>query len=224
MLRSLYNWATKEEPDAIVTAAKKHDTNKVRQLLRRGIDVNTREKDKWDSRPNESGFTALARACEREESISISTVSIPTVSIPTAQKIQCITALLEAKADPNCRSRFDTPLVTSAYQGNTAQIQLLLEHKADVNLANRDDRRTALHAAAIGNDERDERGPECMQLLLESKADPQAKDREGYTPLRLAKDCNRLKAAEVLTDFLKQAETEKVENQAVVPTMSPRSR
>jgi len=214
MFRSLYEWATKEEPDAIVTAAKKHNTKKVKQLLQRGVAVNTREKDRWDSFTEESGFTALARACEESK--------------PTVQKTECITTLLEAKADPNCRSRFDTPLVSSAYQGNTTQIELLLKHKADVNLATRDWRRTALHAAAI------EDHAESMRFLLESKADPQAIDREGFTALQLATQRDCLGAIQVMTDFFKQAETRlepiqppkiaEVENQVVVPAISPRSR
>jgi ankyrin repeat protein len=213
MFRSLYEWATKEKTDAIVKAAKEHDIHKVKKLLKKGVDVNAREKDEYDQATEDSGFTALYRACEEATFIRNQT--------------ECITTLLEAKADPNCKSRLNTPLVEvmSAYQGNTTHVKLLLKYKADVNLANRDDRRTPLHAAAIHDKD------ECLNILLESKADPNAKDREGFTALQLAKERDCKDAVKVMTDFFKQAENKKetvetpkkeAADQTVTPAMSPR--
>jgi ankyrin repeat protein len=63
--------------------------------------------------------------------------------------LDALQVLLEAKCDPNVRdSDQDTPLLISAERGHLLAVDLLLSHKADINLQTALDKRTPLHIAA----------------------------------------------------------------------------
>lgn len=85
------------------------------------------------------------------------------------------------EADPGAVNElgFDgtSPLCAAAMWGNVGILRLLLESMASPGIRNENGPRwTALHAAAL-----QEQGKACL-LLLDFKADPQARDVEGVTP------------------------------------------
>ena len=89
----------------LLSAVYDGDTEKVKSLIQKGVDPNTKSND---------GTTALMYAAE--------------VGHYEEAKI-----LLEAGADANAKNDFITALLLSAAQGHNAVVKLLLEQKADVN-------------------------------------------------------------------------------------------
>ncbi|XP_070173938.1 uncharacterized protein [Littorina saxatilis] len=74
-----------------------------------------------------------------------------------------------------------TPLHLACMSGNVELVELLIGKKADVNLRTRDDDRTPLHeACAHGH-------TDVIRLLLCHGADVRTKNKEGLTPLKVAR-------------------------------------
>ena len=122
-------------------------------------------------------------------------------------KYEAAKALMEAGADPNVASGAEslTPLMIAAAQsapaegarflpGNTRPIDIangLIDRKADVN-AKSSTGMTALMIAATHNN------PPMIGLLMESGADPEAKNNEGQTATDIAKINGNLEAAQAI--------------------------
>jgi ankyrin repeat protein len=93
-----------------------------------------------------------------------------------------VKTLLEAKANAALvEAENNTPLHWAAGRGQESVVRILLnaDAPAPVNAIN-DRQRSPLHYACYCG------SIECANMLLESKADIQAKDAEGYSPLLLA--------------------------------------
>lgn len=74
------------------------------------------------------------------------------------------------------------PLALAAYFGHPGAVRLLLERGADVNqVATNPMQIQALHAAVAG------RNADAVDALLAAGADPDAVQRDGYTPLMAAR-------------------------------------
>lgn len=188
------------KPDEIVSAAKKNDVAKVKNLLASKADVNFRKEDPYDdmAQPN-SGFTALWKVCDRA----------------TPNTTECITLLLEAKADPNFNNRFGTCLQVLAAEGNTSLMQLLIDYKADVNLSDKTHRDTPLHMAArVDNSE-------SVRLLLDNKADPTLRNKIGYTALKEAEQHPDSAIIQMLRNFTKDKEEKREASKTAEVTQSP---
>lgn len=87
-----------------------------------------------------------------------------------------------------------TPLHLASAFGTPAAVALLLEHRARVDAVSQNPQRNqALHAAmALGRD------PETVRMLLARRADPDAVQAGGFTPLFSAAAANRRDLAELL--------------------------
>jgi ankyrin repeat protein len=68
-------------------------------------------------------------------------------------------------------------LAACATDADPAMVRFLIDHGADVNLADTAGRYTALHLAACSLRK------DVVQVLLKAGADPNAADRSGWTPL-----------------------------------------
>ncbi|KAK7871421.1 hypothetical protein R5R35_006121 [Gryllus longicercus] len=107
------------------------------------------------------------------------------------QHHQIVMLLLESKADLNAVNKWDeTPLMMAARAGDEQSTKLLLEH-VDVSQRN-GCLMTALHYAV------ERRHHQMMMLLLESKADPNAEDKRGETPLMTAVRVGDEQSTEIL--------------------------
>lgn len=100
-----------------------------------------------------------------------------------SSSLDCLRFLLSSGADPNTLNRYSlSPLSLAVTRGNEAATQILSSHPT-VDLSLRDARgRTALHIAALNVDDLS-----CLRRLGEAGADLEAKDREGRTPIDLAR-------------------------------------
>jgi ankyrin repeat protein len=149
----------------LISAAAHGDLSIVNVLLSRGVDINVK-----DGR----GYTALSHAVE-------------------AMYEDVVDALLtHPDLDANANGLNARPvLLAYVWRDNSARVEKLLAHGADVN-AHDGDGDTALHGAAqTGN-------VEIMKRLLEKGADPNVKNKEGGTPLMWAAVYGHQDAAQLL--------------------------
>jgi len=100
-------------------------------------------------------------------------------------------ALIEAGADPNAvNNAGETPLLRAARQYETEGVQILLDHKANIN-AKDSKGQTALMRAIDGPKDFDNtnhlvHSPKIAALLVDRGADLNIKDAQGNTALKLA--------------------------------------
>ena len=101
-----------------------------------------------------------------------------------------IVQLLLAKgASPNVQDRGGmTPLMRMVQKGDLKMVRKLIDGKTDLDIADKADGMTALHwAASKGKTDADKkRYAEVARALLDGKANPNLRDKEGKTPLDAA--------------------------------------
>ena len=90
--------------------------------------------------------------------------------------------------------REDTPLHSAARGGNPAVVKTLIDADADLE-ARDNDRRTALHWAAVHN-----ANPAVVKALTDAGADPNTCDEDGRTPLYAAVLNSNLMVVKALID------------------------
>ena len=93
---------------------------------------------------------------------------------------ECVELLLQLGANPNAGNW--TALHEAALMGDVASTQALLQHKADPNRREKQNRGTPLHVACFQGH------LEICRLLLRAGAQINLRDGEGLTPLFHAKD------------------------------------
>lgn len=111
----------------------------------------------------------------------------------TAQSMECVMLLLGTPGlDVNVRG-FEkrTPLMHAVYTKDDLVTKVLSVDGCDVTLLD-ENGKTALHHAASH--------PSSVALLLERGADPNAKDKRGYTPLHIASVNKAARSLELLLE------------------------
>ena len=179
---------------ALYYAAATGDVPIVEAVLARGADVNIVSRD---------GETALYRAAkaQRWEIVKLllerqanpaagdeAHKSSLLMALAGKAPPEIVELLLERGAAVNVKGEKDfTPLLFAAKNGNWSAVVRIVEHGADVRIAD-EYGRTALHFAAEisrhGPHDQQERGI-AMAALLDRKADVNARDSNGATPLHL---------------------------------------
>lgn len=197
---------------AIHYAAKMQQPHIARELLSRGIDVNSCDGD---------GMTPLLYAVLKSNDELIDMFmskgadwkvqdrqgrNIVYIASNT-QRLDLITRFIELGCDPNATTvKGRTALAKTAWTGQVAVVAHLLEKHAANTETPDINGRTALFAAVIGvsrgnsvkcsktfND-----SPECAELLLRYGANIEAQDSSGNTPLIFAADSSGLKSIDML--------------------------
>ena len=117
--------------------------------------------------------------------------------LATAQgHLSAVNCLLEKGADPTIFGiEGDNILHVAAFYGYTPILQILLAYPQVKNLlhAPDDDGKQPIHKAVWMHPK-----PDVVQLLLENKADPNAKNKWDYTPLHWAAKHGHIESAEIL--------------------------
>jgi len=193
----------------VADAARRGDIETVRQLLRKGADVNTAQGD---------GMTALHWAAERGD-VELTEVLIysganvdagtrigrytPLHLASRAGHVETAKALLKAKANPVAATTNSgvTPLHLAAASGNPAVVTALLQSGADVNAREASWGQTPLIFAAAGD------RVEVIKVLLEAGADPALASRSVDVVEREKADkAAEKRLSEILDDFKNKEE------------------
>jgi len=195
--------------EELFEAVKKGDIDKVREILAKGANVNTRDrhKDSWTYNQTplhvaaHEGHTYVARLLLEHGAVVNARDKYgftPLYYAAGGGHIDIVSILLEHGADVNARDKSgNTPLHYVAMLGKAVVAKLLLEFGADVN-ARDEEGWTPLHSAAWrGN-------ADVARLLLEHGADPSIRDKEGKTPLDVAREEGREEVARVIEEFMKR--------------------
>ncbi|KAJ3530598.1 hypothetical protein NMY22_g8505 [Coprinellus aureogranulatus] len=111
--------------------------------------------------------------------------------------IKLVTCLLECDADPNLQGGlYSTALQAACRNGKLEVVNLLFKHGADPNLTG-GQWSSALHACPFNS----RAAVDCVRALLEHKADPDVRNKDGDTPLHNACCEGNTKVAELLLNF-----------------------
>lgn len=182
----------------IAQAAKRHDLDAVRSLLKQQLNVNA---------PLPDGATALHWAAQWDDMelanmllLAKANVNVADVYGVTPLSLACtngsatiVALLLRSGADPNAAlPSGETPLMTASRTGRPKTVASLIERGADVEAKETTRGQTALMWAAA------EKHVEVVDLLIKAGANVSARSKSGYTPLLFAAQRGDSKVTESL--------------------------
>jgi ankyrin repeat protein len=209
----------------VMAAAREGHVNTVRALLEGGADPNAREKNGQQTAlmwAIAGGYSAVTEQLVQHKADVNAKSRTGNTALMFAARGDLASArtLLNAGADPNLAipDWGGTALIIASTMGQSAIVDELLNHGADVNQRDQNSF-TALHAAVRNSDygeDREERARAVatVKVLLAHHADPNARlhqekptvrgldevEFEGATPIALAAEVNNLDAIKLLVD------------------------
>jgi ankyrin repeat protein len=116
-----------------------------------------------------------------------------------AGSVEMARELIAHGADVNSTEAYYTPLAAATLRGHLDVVKLLLAKGADPNLSGRGDRQTPV-LVAVNPVSRRAVHDEILRVLIEAKADVNAVNKEGDTPLTLAVESRRAATVKMLLD------------------------
>jgi uncharacterized protein len=185
-LWSVASMAAAADDTRLAQAARRHDLDAVRALIKQQVNVNT---------PLPDGATALHWAAQWDDFemanalvVSKADVNAADVYGVTALSLACtngsaqmVSLLLRAGADPNAAlPSGETPLMTASRTGRPKAVSSLIERGANVEAREKTRGQTALMWAAA------EKHLEVVELLIKAGANVRARSSSGYTPFLFA--------------------------------------
>ena len=178
----------------LIIAIDENDIEKVKSLLDKGADINTR---------NENGDTALMMAVNRTRDVKLVNLLLDkgadvnaknnkndkyklnqTALIYAAiyEETEIVKALLERGADVNAKNNYGySPLIMAAAHERSGNVKALLAKGADVNAADEKGTTALMRSAEKGD-------AETIRALLASGADVNSRNKQGETALMLVPD------------------------------------
>jgi len=185
---------SKEEMNnKLLKAAIEGKLGEVKNLLKLGADINTKDKSNW---------TPLMCACSGQNN-KIAELLIKAGADVKAKSIHGVTALvlasdkkvsellIKAGADVNAKDKDGITVLMGASSKKPEVTELLLKYKVDIN-ARADEGMTAL-SLALHN-----KGPKNAELLIKAGADVNIKDENGTPPLILATINKNIRLVELI--------------------------
>src|SRR2546426_957231 len=170
----------------LVEAARNQDQEQIRTLLNQRADVNARSGDGstallWAAHWNALETAALLIRAGADANAANDFRMTPLSQACTNGSAAFVDLLLKAGANPNTPVATGVPpLMTCARSGNADAVEMLLARGADVNAKEPAQNQAALMWAAA------EHHPGVVGMLIEAKADLQARTKNGFTALHFA--------------------------------------
>ena len=168
----------KEAPNNLITAVQKGDAQLVRELIKKGADINAKDElganaltwAVWSVSPIETANQIRSQKCDiftTADDIKNKYQNYPT-SISKESQAEIVKVLINAGVNLNEKDNYigETPLIYAVKANNKEIVKLLIESGADVNITT--DNTTPLFAAAINGQ------TEIAKLLIDSGADVNA--------------------------------------------------
>jgi uncharacterized protein len=184
-----------------VTASGMH--SEITQMLVNGLDPNSR--DAHGRTPylvaahlgDIRAMTLLAKGgadTRAKDSRNYDAITI----LAVADRVEAMRVAIELGGDPRATTSpyLGTALIAAAHLGHHRVIQELIAAGAPLDHINNLGWTAVIEAIVLGDG--GERHRESLRLLLEAKADPNIADRQGRTPLALARDRGYARMAELI--------------------------
>jgi ankyrin repeat protein len=184
----------------LVDAAKNQDSQQVRALLGKHVNVNVRSEDGssallWAAHWNDLQTAELLVKAGADANAANDLRMTPLAQACTNGSAAFVELLLNAGANPNTPiGTGETPLMTCARAGAVDAVRTLLVRGADVNAKESTQNQTALMWAAA------EEHPKVVQTLIEARADLQAHTKMGFTALHFAARAGDMESVRTLLD------------------------
>jgi len=181
------NSRNSEHHTALIAAAKRGEVDMLDLLIRNGADLERRDKGMFASTALHSAMLLL----NYRESIEDENGNL--VNRAIGNPIACIKLLIESGADPNSIARHgDFPL---QYPDNCPEVtRMLIDAGADLSIVDKVYQQTALHWAVRHHDF------ESAEMLLKAGSQASPVDKEGRTPLDLARKYDLIEIAKLIED------------------------
>jgi ankyrin repeat protein len=170
----------------LLEAVKNQDPQQVGTLLTQHADVNVRSNDGstallWAAHWGDVKMTELLLRAGADANAANDFRMTPLSQACLNGNATLVELLLKAGANPNTPiATGETPLMTCAKTGGADAVKALIAHDAAVNAKEPVQNQTALMWAAA------ERHPGVVKLLIDAKADLQARTKRGFTALHFA--------------------------------------
>jgi ankyrin repeat protein len=173
----------------LIEAAKNHDKDAVRALLKERVDVNSPESDgttalHWAAHTNDLEIAQILIKAGANVKLASRYGVTPLSEAATYGSGELVEALLKAGADVNTLTteRGETVLMTASRAGNAAAVKVLLDRGANAKATETFRGQTSLMWAAAENH------PDVVKLLIAKGADPKVRssDRDTTPPKLMA--------------------------------------
>ena len=170
----------------LVDAARNKDQQTVRALLKQRPNINAKGHDGatallWAAHWNDVETAEALIKAGADPNIANDLRMTPLSRACTNASAALVERLLGAGANPNTAiATGETPIMTCSGTGSAAAVRLLIASGADVNAKEPSQNQTALMWAAA------ERHADVVKLLIDHRADLQARTAKGFTALHFA--------------------------------------
>ncbi len=177
--RAAANARMKDGTTALVTAARRGNTDVIRLLLARGADPKTSAMEKAELLRIAHDEHPETRQILVDAGIELRDLApgVPALTNYPVSNTSVIRELLDMGANPNPRGRFPM-LALAVFQGYMDTARLLTERGTDINAKTPQDVTPLMMAAAAPRPD-----PAIVRLLIEKRADLGARDKAGRTAL-----------------------------------------
>jgi ankyrin repeat protein len=182
----------------LVEAARTRDSQQIRALLNQRADVNGRSHDGasallWAAHWNDLDTADLLIRAGADANVANDFHVTPLSLACTNRNPALVDRLLKAGADPNTAiGTGETPVMTCAGTGSVDAVRMLIAAGANLNAREPAQNQTALMWAVA------EHHPAVVRVLIDHRADVQARTKQGFTALHFAAREGELESARQL--------------------------